>query len=402
MISISENILKNAQHKHVQIISENFNVKIEVLKLCLFHYNIHSKTNKANFDAKLKIIKGENKVKIQAVNYFLEKSTRSTKTQKGIHKNISSISKTENFFNIKFRRFSGNANTINALNEQLNYFTKNKVVNFLNERPSLLLKESDDYNLYFKKKQNDNIRKQINRLIGFLFDYDEFSKKNSIYSNNWGAYKLTEELKIRSCLYCNRSYTLTVTSCKAKIIRPELDHFFPQSQYPLLALSFYNLIPSCHICNSNLKGSIKFKLNTHFHPYLSSFEKENAKFTYEPKNPTAFFGDSRGLKIKIDTSKLLKHQNQIKGNIEVFKLDYIYNDYNDIVEGFLQLQRKTNEKKIKDIYRNVLVDSAGKRWSYGEQEIYELAIRNHYNPDDFNKKPLAKFEKDIAKELGLI
>jgi hypothetical protein len=37
-----------------------------------------------------------------------------------------------------------------------------------------------------------------------------------------------------------------------------------------------------------------------------------------------------------------------------------------------------------------------------EKEIYELAIRNYYNEDEFHKKPMAKFERDIALELKLI
>lgn len=402
MISISENILNNAKQEHVKFISEILNVKIEVLKLCLDNYNLPSKTNQINFNQNLKNIFGDDKIKVQSVNWFLKKSTKSTKKKKGEHRHIISINKTDNFYNLSFRQFSGNTNTLNALNKQLNYFTKIKISNLLKEKPFELLDLVEDYNLQFNSKQSATITKQINRLIKFLFDYEEFSKKESIYSNDWGAYKLTEKLKIRSCLYCNRNYILTVTNCNKKIIRPELDHFFAQYQYPLLTLSFYNLIPSCHICNSNLKGKIPFKLHSHFHPYLSSFEKENAKFTYEPKNPKAFFGDKRGLQIKIDTSNLLNNETQIKENIEVFKLDYVYNEYKDIVEGFLQLQRKTNQKKIKDFYINVFVDNKGNKWSYSEQEIYELSIRNHYIPDNFNKKPLAKFEKDIANELGLI
>lgn len=34
----------------------------------------------------------------------------------------------------------------------------------------------------------------------------------------------------------------------------EIDHFRPQSKFPLLALDFYNLYWSCHVCN-RVKGS---------------------------------------------------------------------------------------------------------------------------------------------------
>jgi hypothetical protein len=403
MVSISDKILLSASIQHAKHISEIFSLKKEILKLCLQYFNLRSKSHKKQFVLDLAKIKGSDIVKIQSINWFLKKSTKTSKNEKGKHRNIKSITKIDNFFISKFRLFTNSVNTINELKNQLNYFNTTRINGLLIDKPSFLIKESDNYKLTFNKKQNKIITQQTDRLISFLFDYSEFSKKNSsVYSINWGSYKLTEALNVRSCLYCNRNYTLTVTNCGNKIIRPELDHFFPQSIYPLLTLSFYNLIPSCHICNSNLKGKIPFRLATHFHPYLSSFEKENAKFTYEPKNPTAFFGDKRGLKLKVDTSNLLRNDNRIKKNIEIFKLDYIYNDYQDIVDGFINLQRKTNKKKIKDIYENVFVDNDGEHWSHSEQELYELAIRNHYNPDNFNKKPLAKFEKDIAKELGLI
>lgn len=50
-------------------------------------------------------------------------------------------------------------------------------------------------------------------------------------------------------------YTKTVFDEEGeKITRPTFDHWFAKDDHPLLALSFYNLIPSCNICNSSVKG----------------------------------------------------------------------------------------------------------------------------------------------------
>jgi len=398
MVSISEATLRKTCDDHCIAFLEILNIKIEVVKLCLYYYNLNSKLHKQDFDRKLKSIKGEDNIKVQAVNWFLKKSTRKTKTRNGEQRDIRVIDKTENFFISKNHIFSASANITQQLKSQLDYFTEKKINTILSSKPAVILQESKDYKLLFNK----NVNKQVKRLVVFLFDYKTFSKKDSIYSIKWDAYKLSEKLKINSCLYCNRNYILTVTNCNKKIIRPELDHFFPQSEHPILALSFYNLIPSCHICNSNLKGKVSFSLEKYLHPYLSSFDKENAKFTYQPKNPSAFYGDTRNLKIKIDTSNVLNLECQINGNIELFKLDYIYNEYLETVTNFIDLQRKTNSKRIKDIYENIFTDSKGKKWIYNEKEIYELMIRNHYDSENFHKKPFGKFEKDIAKELKLI
>ena len=99
---------------------------------------------------------------------------------------------------------------------------------------------------------------------------------NGRFENCWGANKLAEKLDVKVCPYCNHSYTFTINSSKKEKynnIRPQFDHFFDKATYPYLALSFYNLIPSCSICNSSLKGSGKFKFTTHINPYVEDYEK---------------------------------------------------------------------------------------------------------------------------------
>src|SRR5690606_37151236 len=52
---------------------------------------------------------------------------------------------------------------------------------------------------------------------------------------------LSTELNVKTCPYCNRQYTFTIEK-GTKNIRPEFDHFHSKSEFPYLALSFYNLI----------------------------------------------------------------------------------------------------------------------------------------------------------------
>src|SRR5690606_32118753 len=40
-----------------------------------------------------------------------------------------------------------------------------------------------------------------------------------------------------------------------------LDHLLPQSEYPYLSLSLFNLVPSCYSCNSKLKNDKKIYSN---------------------------------------------------------------------------------------------------------------------------------------------
>lgn len=71
--------------------------------------------------------------------------------------------------------------------------------------------------------------------------------------------KHAEELDITSCFYCESAYTW-VYSDKGKIKRTfDIDHFFQKEQYPIFALSLYNFVPCCQVCNSRVKGSGNFK-----------------------------------------------------------------------------------------------------------------------------------------------
>lgn len=98
-----------------------------------------------------------------------------------------------------------------------------------------------------------------------LFNYGRFSDKSA---KGWNAYALCKSSKYRMCPYCQQAPAVTIFRDRdSKAFRPTLDHFYAQHKYPYLALSLYNLIPSCHICNTSLKGNIDFYLHPHLHPY---------------------------------------------------------------------------------------------------------------------------------------
>lgn len=72
-----------------------------------------------------------------------------------------------------------------------------------------------------------------------MFNYRRYEEK---YPDTWSTYHLIFELGLKVCPYCNRSYVHPYYSSGGKT-RADIDHFLPKSQYPYLALSFYNLIP---------------------------------------------------------------------------------------------------------------------------------------------------------------
>lgn len=243
-------------------------------------------------------------------------------------------------------------------------------------------------------ENEDNLRKVLTGLPNELDKIKTlFSKKTKIrqilHYDNWikydkyNAYDLAKELDIPTCPYCGRMYTKTVISEKGKkIVRPDFDHWFPKSKYPLLALSFYNLVPSCNICNSRVKGADEFKLGTHFHPY---HKVDDLKFT--------FSYDLKGY--EKPCVKIITENDFSKGSVEALELEEIYKTHEDEVADLLKIRQAYSEK-----YIEILNNFSGINLS--KEEVYRLAFGAHLSEDKFDRRPLSKMKRDILTELGII
>ena len=283
------------------------------------------------------------------------------------------------------------------------FLTENKIKCILGSLPEELLQlnlsflqavienfKSEDWAAYNDITKTKNFSQEENRLknifdnvyseVEEIFNYRDFTTKNEKYN----AYHLAEKLDIPTCPYCNRMYTKTVTGeAGEKVIRPEFDHWFPKSQYPLLALSFYNLIPSCHICNSNVKGKTEFKLDTHFHPYNPSSNLK-ATFSYNHKSYDDY-------KIKINTKDDFSYN-----SVEAFQLENIYQAHEDEVKDLIKIRQAYSDKYIEILKRSL------KGLPLSKEDIYRLAFGVHYEEDKFDRRPLSKLKKDILTELGIV
>lgn len=208
-------------------------------------------------------------------------------------------------------------------------------------------------------------------------------KKSSIYN----VYDLARNIDIPTCIYCNRMYTKTVISGKQKITRPSFDHWFTKEKYPLLALSFFNLIPSCSICNSGVKGKLVFALNTHFHPYVKHLQKNmqlDYSFSYDHSDYSSF-------KFKINTRNAIS-----KESIEAFKLKEIYETHEDEIKDL---------RKIRDIYSPqylLALKNTLAKTKISDNEIYQLAFGTYIEESAFDRRPLSRMKRDILKELGIL
>ena len=76
------------------------------------------------------------------------------------------------------------------------------------------------------------------------------------------------KIGVEICPYCNRSFIYTTPK---KGTRPQYDHYYPKSKYPYLALSMYNLIPCCPVCNNAKNAEDTFDNKSLLYPFEEEY-----------------------------------------------------------------------------------------------------------------------------------
>lgn len=205
--------------------------------------------------------------------------------------------------------------------------------------------------------------------------------------NNLKKYDFIKKIGVDTCPYCNRNYIYALD--KKSKIKPQIDHFYPKGLFPVLAVSCYNLVPSCQTCNGfgakEEKDPHKYLLKS---PYL--YKIDDIKFSYNIKsinilNPLI---NKSSIDVLIKTA-LTKH-------LDVFKIKEFYNLHSDHV---LELIIKS-QLKYSDEYRKHLKSFVGLKLN--DKEIDRMIIGNYADEDEIHKRPLAKLYQDIGRELNLI
>lgn len=230
--------------------------------------------------------------------------------------------------------------------------------------------------------------KKTLKSIKALIKYDSFvDKEEDTTFRFYNAYDLAKNLKQDTCIYCNRLYTHTIVSTKNEFIaRPTFDHWFTKSKFPLLALSFYNLIPSCSVCNSSVKGANDFSIQDIFHPYLkqtSAAKQLNFKFSYDLEN-------------HLSAKSKLKYQNSFtKKSIATMRIAEMYNSHTEEIRELIYLKKAYSLSYLKSL-------KAILKTPVSDKDVYRLAFGVYFEDDALNKRPLSKMKKDILTELGII
>lgn len=213
--------------------------------------------------------------------------------------------------------------------------------------------------------------------------YSYLSGDDKFFTNENKPYRskdLVNNLGIKVCPYCNRNFIRPAGERRID----ELDHFYPKSKYPFLALSFYNLIPSCKTCNQTFKKEKIISVN----PYAAGCK---AKFKLKINN-TKFYHSEEGFDIDFQGV-----EKELDKNFEVFHLAELYDQHKDIALEMIQKQLTYPDSYIDELFRKY----EGTLFRNREDVLLHLS-GNFVSEDDTGRRPLAKFNRDLAEHLDLI
>ncbi|WP_373001198.1 hypothetical protein [Sulfurimonas sp.] len=234
-----------------------------------------------------------------------------------------------------------------------------------------------------KYKSKSNIIKQ-------LFNYDKKSKSfkanTSLFQPKISEF-IEQNIEVHSCYFCNIEYINKFETSKGEIKNSfTLDHMIDKATYPFLALSLYNLIPSCYTCNTKVKGKEEIK----------KISPSDEKFDFNDKVKFRTFLNNKNLQIEKnnDFELLLKEDfsNKYDEYIKTLELDSRYKYHKDKVIEMINKRRDYPDSRIKE-----LSDLTKKTQEEIKQDLFGI-----YLNEDLHKRPLSKLTKDIAEELKLI
>ena len=285
-------------------------------------------------------------------------------------------------------RSNGLANSIKIYFEENGCFSERKV------RELLVGKITKQ-----KIQSFPEITKKQRKKLGEFFSY-KFLQNDQI------RHELIASLGIQVCPYCNRQYITSWCNGKKTRTTADIDHFYPKETYPLLALSLYNFIPSCQICNSRMKLN---RTDEIIYPYEERFgddavfkvvsdDSKTEKMDYVESLHLLMGLKNSKINFKIDVNSNSIIADKIKNSIVMFHLEEIYQSHESYVRELLIKKRIYDEGAYLEMLSrqfSYIFNNYGIKFSDSELDLFMYGY-NWVNGED-PERPLSKLTYDIVK-----
>ena len=278
--------------------------------------------------------------------------------------------------------------------------------------------------------QEEDARNKAIKCCKDIFKYQNF------VANKDDAYWLLRTLDIRVCPYCNRIYTVTLPTKEEleknemfRATRATFDHFYSQDKFPYLALSLFNLVPSCYACNLNKTNSQEeivypydeeFGKDAVFRLIPAMSEKENSQcgipLNYLHGESDAFhikFVGKKGSNLQENLSlqeRLIgiedeKLRERIQDSIQVFNLEELYKEHKMEIKDILKSRYLFNMDYVRTQICPLIQQTMEKK---GEKNVdqdtlelmaMEMIFFTRMKLEGWGKRPLSKLISDIIEQV---
>lgn len=217
------------------------------------------------------------------------------------------------------------------------------------------------------------------------FNYDRAKAKISKLQPKIAKF-FENNIEVHTCYFCNIDFINKFSTSTKTKNGFTLDHFIDKGTYPYLALSLYNLVPSCYVCNSKVKHS----------NVIIGLSPTSQKFDFDSKVKFKTFLITPNLQVNKEA------------DIELF----LKEDFSDKYQNYLKVLELDGRYEY---HKYKVIEIIRKRSEYPDSRIEELAqltqktvedvkedLFGMYVDDNLYKHPLSKLIKDISEELELL
>jgi hypothetical protein len=222
-------------------------------------------------------------------------------------------------------------------------------------------------------------------LIGL---YNYFVNKEGPFKRGTERYNsdyLAEQIDIKTCPYCNENTTYSFWHNKKNHLRRtyDWDHILPKDIYPFLAVSFFNLVPGCKVCN-HLKLTQPIDISPHH-----NFDPDAVYTFYLDGTLTGFIDEATAFDLLLEVHRDVNGA-AVKNVIDILSLDTRYAQQRELMIDIV------NKKRIyMSAFWDDLTEFVRNNGGMSAGDLKKMFFSAYFNSEDYFRRPFSKLTRDL-------